>query len=508
MSFSATSPLAAPLSAPLRVQEQVQQRPARDRVSHTLAQAILLAFLFAVPALIALHTASVADPDIWWHLRTGEWIVQYRAIPHMDLFSIFGAGRPWQAYSWLFEVLVFQLFTHFGLLGLLAYTAACVLAITVACHHLVRRLQSDVSLGVHLTFVACFCCGHLYSPRPWLPTILFFVLEMDILMHARRTGSRRELLLLPLLFLLWANVHIQFIDGLLVLAVAWTEAALAQWYRGVPTKLDLRSATVVSLLSLGATLCNPYGWHIYRVAFELASQPGVLNKIQELQAVPFRDAGDWCVLALAMGAVAVHARSGRLLSLETALLPITMYLSFRSQRDVWLVTVVAVTILASHKSASEHTLPTQLPDWSTPVLAAIASCIVLGYAQTQRFDKQHLTTRLADTLPVRALAFVNAHGYTGPIYNDFGWGGYLLWSRRQPVSIDGRAAFYGDQRIDRSVATWTGQPDWNTDADLQSAHLIIGPVTAPLVQLLKFDARVKLVYQDQLAAVFIRPAPN
>jgi hypothetical protein len=77
-----------------------------------------------------------------------------------------------------------------------------------------------------------------------------------------------------------------------------------------------------------------------------------------------------------------------------------------------------------------------------------------------------------------------------------------MWALRMPVSIDGRAAFYGDQRIDRSLATWNAQPDWATDAQLMKAGVVIGPVTAPLTQVLRMDPRFQLVYEDKAAAVF------
>ena len=104
--------------------------------------------------------------------------------------------------------------------------------------------------------------------------------------------------------------------------------------------------------------------------------------------------------------------------------------------------------------------------------------------------------------PCRAVEAVRAKGYAGPLYNDFNWGGYLIWALRMPVSIDGRQNLYGDQRIDRSVATWSAQPDWASDAQLMSAGVVIGPVKAPLTQVLRMDSRFQLVYEDKLAAVF------
>jgi hypothetical protein len=72
-----------------------------------------------------------------------------------------------------------------------------------------------------------------------------------------------------------------------------------------------------------------------------------------------------------------------------------------------------------------------------------------------------------------------------------------------PVSIDGRGGFYGDQSLDRSLATWGAQPDWNSDPTLKSAGLVLGPVQAPLVQMLRMDPHFQLVYEDKLAAVFV-----
>ena len=71
-----------------------------------------------------------------------------------------------------------------------------------------------------------------------------------------------------------------------------------------------------------------------------------------------------------------------------------------------------------------------------------------------------LRSTLAKDTPVAAAEFVKAKGYVGPLYNDYGWGGYLIWALRMPVAIDGRAALHGDEKIDRSVATWSGMPGW------------------------------------------------
>ena len=91
---------------------------------------------------------------------------------------------------------------------------------------------------------------------------------------------------------------------------------------------------------------------------------------------------------------------------------------------------------------------------------------MLAGFRAMHVNNAQLETQLAKNLPVHAVEAVRAKGYAGPLFNDFNWGGYLIWALRMPVSIDGRQNLYGDQRIDRSVATWSAQPDWASDAQL------------------------------------------
>jgi hypothetical protein len=473
-----------------------------DKRSERFANGIVLAVLFAAPALMCVHAATANDPDIWWHLRTGECILQHHAVPRVDPFSWPNAGKPWPAYSWLFELLVIKAFLRFGLVGVVGYSAAMVLAITVAMRHLVQRLQSDFTIVVLLTFAACYSLGHMYTPRPWLFTILFFVVEIDILMYARRTGRLRELAWLPLIFALWSNVHIQFIDGLLVLGLALAEAVAARWGIGEKTRLRAPWLAAAFVGSVAATLANPFGWHIYRIAYDLAAQPGVLDKINELKAMPFRDSTDYCVLFLALASATALAWSRRFRFFEIGLLLFAVVVSFRSQRDVWVVATAAAAILASTVMGTQRTT-VRLPRFAPALAVVVAVLAVLAGFRVLRVNNQLLDTQIAKTLPVDAANAIRANGYAGPLYNDFNWGGYLIWALRMPVSLDGRAAFYGDQSIDRSVATWSLQPDWATDPELKSAGLVIGPVTAPLTQMLRIDSRYKLVYEDKLAAVFV-----
>jgi hypothetical protein len=485
-----------------------QRKPATNKADQ-FGQAMVLAILFAAPALMCVRAACVSDPDVWWHLRTGQWILQHHAVPHTDPFSWTAGDKAWDAYSWLFELVVAKLFQWRGLAGLVAYSSAMVLAITVALFHLIKRLQKDFSVAILLTFVAGFCLGHLYTPRPWMFTILLFILEMDILMRVRKTGRTRELLWLPAIFCLWTNVHIEFIDGLMVLGLALLEAICGRWWKSSGTRLrpvGMGAALVASVL---ATLINPYGWRVYSVVFDyssrLATGGGALNRVTELQAIPFRSLPDFCVLFLAIVAAAALGWGQRPRFFEMGLLAFAAVVSFRSQRDIWLMAIVSAAILASTIRGTRGTkrAAIQLPRFAIKLAAIAAGLAVLAGFRTMHVNNQRLQADLTSSLPVQAVETIRAKGYTGPLYNDYDWGGYLMWAQELPVSVDGRASFYGDQRLDRSIATWNAEPDWASDPQLKAAGIVIGSVKSPLTQLLRTDGRFQLAYEDQIAAVFI-----
>ena len=194
-----------------------------------------------------------------------------------------------------------------------------------------------------------------------------------------------------------------------------------------------------------------------------------------------------------------HAAS-RCLSLR--LLIFAAVVSFRSQRDTWVMATAAAAILAT-TITTRRTETVRLPAVGAILSIVAAALMVLTGFRVMHVDNAKLAGRVADALPVAAVDAIRAKGYAGPLYNDFNWGGYLIWALRMPVSIDGRAAFYGDQAIDRSVATWSGAPDWNSDPQLKAAGLVILPVKAPLTQLLCTDPHFQLVFEDKLAAVFV-----
>ena len=287
-------------------------------------------------------------------------------------------------------------------------------------------------------------------------------------------------------------------------------ATADSWRNRIQTSRDplqLRSRnmwTVAMFVCIAATLLNPYFTGIYKVAYQLGTQPGLVNFITELGSLPFRSMSNYILLMIGISAVALlgYRRQSGLFS--WALLLWAIVFSFRSQRDMWLLAIIGAVTIAECLETKQNTEAkrTKYP------LCSIGIGIVLVIASTcwfTRASSEKLLAKTAATFPAGAVEFVKTRRLSGPLFNDFNWGGYLIWNLPElPVSIDGRTNVHGTPRILRSAATWQGRHDWNSDLELQQARLVIGPVDSPLCSLLRGDPHYHLAYEDSLTSVFTR----
>jgi hypothetical protein len=259
-----------------------------------------------------------------------------------------------------------------------------------------------------------------------------------------------------------------------------------------------------------ATLLTPYHVFIYRVIVEYATQPGPYRFINELKALEFRDLPDWIMLAFAGAAAFALGRRPQQGYFDMLLLALSAFLAFRMRRDMWVVIVAALYLLSTRPHSG--ILPEQRFEWTSVraglVAVGVALLLLLTFA-IRNVSNTNLERETAKIYPVEAAKVVAAKGYAGPLYNDFNWGGYLIWALPQhPVALDGRTNLHGDERILRFGRIWAGSPTYRDDPDLSAAGVVMAGAEMPLAGLLKLDERFELVHQDDVALVFVRKAPS
>lgn len=471
----------------------------------------LLMLILVYAALATIVMRPVTDPDVWWHLRTGEWILEHRGVPWTDPFSSYGLGKPWIAYNWLFEVFFYGLYRALGLFGPLVYVTVVAVAIALALHRFIMHFEKRFTRAAALTALGIGAMSSIIMPRSYLCSILFFIVELHILFAVRESKSARPLLVLPPLFALWANLHIQFIYGLLALGLAVAEALVYRYVPGeaneeAPRAGPLWPLVITAVASSLATLMTPYHVHLHASILGVVRQTGPFDWVIELTAMDFRQPAHWVVLALTLGAAYVLGRERRIEPFPALLFVAGVLLAFRARRDVWVVVVIALAIVAQGspgRSRREARLT-----WRRMCVAIVGIAVVfVGLGFYRDVSPHGVEAALAKEYPVDAARFVEAQGYEGPLFNPYDWGGYLIWRLPQlPVAMDGRNNVHGDYRIARAIATWQGARSWAWDPELAAANVVIAPINVPLTSLLRLDARFELVYEDDVAVVFVARA--
>lgn len=499
------------LSRDTSMQSPVAESPAvptQSRVPVVYRRLLILAFLFFLPTFISYRLAAISDPDIYWHVRTGELILQTHSIPTVDPFST--SNSSWVAYSWLFELLAAGFFKWADLGGLVAFTVGLALLLAFTTWWIIRKLQPDFVTSSLITAVALVGFAQIYTPRPWIFSICLFAIQLQIILCLRRDGRLRSLAFLPALYLLVANVHVQFVYSLFILALAAVVCTMdaLNWFPKLRSFPQPNRMARVLWATLGvcilATLVNPYGWGIYRQIASFAVARGGFLLITELQAMTFREPVHFVVLGLALFACyklgQQHAKADVFL---IVLLIFSAYLGFRTVRDVWVLVLSSSVVLATTSSPRKPVFQ----EFSAIhiAIALLLALFLFAIAPPPNDLKPTLAAAQASVFPVRGVKFIREQGLHGPMFNDLNWGGFIIkYLPEIPTQIDSRGNVHSPEKLWRSASTWNLVPGWESDPDLVAAKLIIAPRDLPLSQHLLTDSRFKLAYKDDLAFVFTR----
>ncbi len=477
-------------------------------------QLLTLTALLATVALVSLQRKlSVLGADIGWHLKVGDWIVQHRAFPHNGIFSRTAATRPWVAYSWGYEILLSRANAWFGLVGVALYGTLLTLMVVFSVFWMARRLSGRFWPACLLTVVCCYSfLLFRIAPRPSFFSIALFCVVLTLLFEARRTGRVQSLYCLPLIFLLWANLHIQFSYGLavvgLLLAINLVQH-LAEHLGHAPNYITPRSlpsaplATIFALCVL-ATMIGPYGYHLYGVILRYSQAKVPYAMVQELQSFHLRFYGNYLQILLAAAAFLIIGWQKKIDVFKLAVLAIATVLAFRTMRDAWFQCTAAAACIADIVWANDEAETAETPAQLAGVFAVVALVVLLG-ARAVDFNQRGLQRAMAAIFPLDAANFLRQNPAPGPLWSPFDWGGFLIWYLPQyPVGIDGRTDLYGDELVERFYKTASGDATYRTDPYLNDSGVVLLRRRDGLAPLLENDPLFQKVYEDKIASVFVR----
>ncbi len=456
---------------------------------------------------------TVRDLDNWWHLQVGRWILANHSFPHTGIFSATAANRPWAAYSWGYELLLSLAYKWFDLMGMATFGTIMTLLVAASVYGMARTLSGRFWTAFLIAAVACAVFLFTMCPRPAYFTMMLFAAELTVLLEANRTGRMQLLYWLPVLFLLWANLHIQFIYGLAVLGlflvvnVFYKLAEVAGWsLRWVsPSSLPLMPLALVSAACFLVPFFSPYSYHLYEIVYGYANAKVPYQMIREMQPITFQVPSHYLQVLLAGAAFFALGRGRQIDLFKAAMLALAAIVGFRMMRDSWFLCIAAAACIADLPTEDSAREPGETwYEWSG--VAAFVLVAGLLFAGDTHFNRVGLDARISSIFPVNAANYLRKNPRPGPLYNSIDWGGFLIWYMPDhPVSIDGRTDLYGDEILARFFATGGGD-DYMNDPYLNEAGVVLLERGMPLATVLQNDGRFQKVYEDQLATVFVRQA--
>jgi hypothetical protein len=483
----------------------------RRRQRSRVLQLFVLAGLLVVLGLICFNLKFwVLDLDVWWHLRVGEWIVQHHALPHAGLFSRTAANRPWIAYSWGYEVLLWRVYAWFGVMGIGIFETLMTLAVAYAVYGMARRLSGHFWLSCLLAAGAC--SGFLipaYALR--CCSMVLFTITLTLILEANRSGRVQLLYWLPPIFLLWSNLHIQFIYGIAVLGLFVAVNLLQRLARSLgfapgfllpPTLPALPLAAILAACLL-ATCIGPYSFHLYQVIYSYSKAKVAYALVSELQPPDFSHYSHYAELFLAAAAFVAVGLRKEVDLFKLMLLAVASAVAFRTVRDGWFICIPAAACIADSSAPEASREPAETLSENLVVAAIVVMALWL-LASGMDFTPSGLDRALRRQVPIGAVKFLRENPHPGPLYNTFDWGSFLIWSMPDyPVAIDGRTDLYGDEMDERFTLTARGV-SYGDDPYLNESRLVLLQQKNILVKFLTADPRYELIYQDGVAVVFAR----
>jgi len=450
--------------------------------------------------LLLLGRSLLNDPDTYWHIAVGRWIVEHRAFPHVDPFSWTVAGAPWIAKEWLSQLLYAGAHALAGWPGVVVLAAAAAAAaFALLAHFLLQKLAPLPALTL---VVASFVLAspHLLA-RPHILALPLMVVWAGVLIDAADRRRPPSLALLAVMTV-WANLHGSFTLGLALVAPLAFEA----WLNAGAS----RRATALTWLRFGAlaliaACVSPYGPEPIFVAWRVLGLGQILTIINEWKPQDFSRIGGFeACLLLGLG-FALY-RGIVLPPLRIAMLVGLLHLGLSQGRHVDVLGLLTPLVLAQPLARQVGSAEdgTDGPSRQTSGLAhgALAACLL---ALTWALAGMSGWAPRAQISPTGAAAAIKARN-AGPVLNSYDFGGYLIYTGVKPF-IDGRTdQLYGEAFVVRyaNAVTLQNVGDFVHLLDEYGVGATLLSPQTPAVGLLDRMDEWQRVYADDVAVVHVR----
>ncbi len=462
----------------------------------------------------------IHDPDYFFHLVAGEYIIGHATLPHVDVFSYSNPGKPWVMHEWLFEVVIYYIHLVGGDLGVKLVAASIIIAIisnTLRCAPTNTRYAAII---VPLTITALL--APFITPRPQLFTYLFFSFYLFSLFRCHFDHDCRHLKWLPFIMIGWTNMHGGYIIGLIIISLFLAIEIHKENTNDRENKPCIKHLTITLAATIIASSINPYFIYHWLFPFQLIGAD-YIKFISEWQRPDFGKIYFKIYLAFIVIYLIILLNSLRSKFLASNLTPIPFIIaSFLSARHIplaiiitlpfWLLQSSAIkksnylTRAFAHPKLSPTIFRKELGNIEYFLNATILLILIVCAVTLYPLFHSHDDNVINRYLPVNATNFIEQQNIKGNMFNTYRYGGYLLHRLypEQKVFIDIRADMYGADFIGKYETLLFAKNGWLKLVDDYNIAYFICDKFTPIARALREHSEFTVLYEDSLSIVAIK----
>lgn len=484
--------------------------PASRRIARAVGSfPVVLGVLLAVLVLLTVR-GRFSDPDMWWHLKTGEVIWKTHHIPVTDGFSFTASRHAYVPHEWLAQLSIYAAFHLGGYSGLMLWLWVIASLLVLGAYALCALYSGNIKIAFLGGLIAWLFATAAMAIRPQLLGYLLLVCLL-ITIHLGRTRHRNWFFTLPGLFALWVNIHGSFFLGLGVMGAAlvcscldfrWGVLESSRWSRPERSAFALAAS-----LSLAALFLNPAGIRQLTYPIEMMTR----LRLNTSQIAEWRPAGAsdprGVALFLIAGLILLLplVRRSRLRAVELVCLALGFSLAVEHMRMLIVFGIIAGPVLCRLLANcwSRYDPDRDQPAAAAVVIGAAVVAAVVGFP-----NRAQLLREVEQSNPVKAVEYIARSGLSGNMLNDYTWGGYLIWAApRHKVFIDGRGDLFEWTGVLEEYLKWIAlETDPSTLLDKYRIQFCLLPTDAPINQLLAQMPVWTKAYSDEAAVIWVRSA--
>ncbi len=471
--------------------------------------------------LLIMSLRTPLDSDMWWHLRAGEQTWLDRQVYAVDTFSFTRFGQSWLNHSWLSQVIMFGIFEISSFLGLSVWVA---LSAVLSLMLIYFQMDGHPLFRGAVLILAGAVAGVVWSPRPQLMSLVMFGL-VSYLLYLYKWKNRDYLVWLLPIFVLWGNLHGGYVLGVMLLGVMIAGEILNKILPGT-SEMDLDWVKIRKLVfwsgaCMLAVLINPFGLGMWKIPFNTVGVEALQNLISEWSSPDFHQLYQQPLLwMLFLGIFAIGTSGRRSDASDLVALIFFSWLALTARRNFGPFAMVAAPIITRHLSASwaqwslssdglirkiseSVNLSSQSAKSISPMarnainISVIFILSMVGVWKAYQVSNQDFMDQaIRAVYPVEAVEILSSE-QPGNIFNEYDWGGYLIWNLRDHrVFVDGRTDLYGDEIIGEWVELVNAKSDWRTRLNYYQTSYILLNSNRPINPLISVNSEIIITNEN------------